>query len=74
MDEAEHDVLAYMSFPREHRQSRGTPQNPIERLHAEVKRRTNVVGSFRNEAAITRLVGAILRRAERRVGPSQGDT
>ena len=43
MDEAEHDVLAYMSFPREHRQKLHST-NPIERLHAEVKRRTNVVG------------------------------
>ena len=59
MDEAEHDVLAYMSFPREHRQKLHST-NPIERLHAEVKRRTNVVGIFPNEAAITRLVGAIL--------------
>ena len=59
MDEAEHDVLAYMSFPREHRQKLHST-NPIERLHAEVKRRTNVVGIFSNEAAITRLVGAIL--------------
>ena len=56
---AEHDVLAYMSFPREHRQKLHST-NPIERLHAEVKRRTNVVGIFPNEAAITRLVGAIL--------------
>ena len=59
MDEAEHDVLAYMTFPREHRQKLHST-NPIERLHAEVKRRTNVVGIFPNEAAITRLVGAIL--------------
>ena len=34
--------------------------NPIERLHAEIKRRTNVVGLFPNEDAITCLVGAIL--------------
>ena len=46
-------------FPKEHRQKLHST-NPIERLHAEVKRRTNVVGIFPNEAAITRLVGAIL--------------
>ena len=59
MDEAEHDVLAYMTFPREHRQKLHST-NPLERVHAEIKRRTNVVGIFPNADAITRLVGAIL--------------
>ena len=59
MDDAEHDVLAYMTFPREHR-TKLHSTNPIERVHAEIKRRTNVVGIFPNEDAITRLVGAIL--------------
>ena len=33
--------------------------NPIERLHGEIKRRTDVVGIISNEATITRLIGAI---------------
>ena len=59
MDTAEGDVLAYMDVPREHR-AKIHSSNPIERLNGEIKRRTDVVGIFPKEAAITRLIGAIL--------------
>jgi len=59
MDTAENDVLAFMTFPRAH-WAQIYSTNPLERLNAEIKRRTNVVGIFPNDAAITRLVGAMM--------------
>ena len=67
MDESEHDVLAYMASPLQHRTELHST-NPLERLDKEVKRRADVVGIFPGEPSITRLIDR--RRAaggERRV-------
>jgi putative transposase len=59
MEAARDDVLAFLHFPQEHWRKVWST-NPLERLIKEIQRRTNVVGIFPNDDAITRLVGSQL--------------
>lgn len=52
-------MLAFTTSPRFHRKQLASTKR-LERPNAEVKRRADVVGIFPNDAAITRLVGALL--------------
>jgi putative transposase len=57
--EAAPDVCAFAAFPAAHWKKIWST-NPLERVNKEIKRRTNVVGIFPNEAAVLRLAGSIL--------------
>ena len=59
LTDARDDLLAFGAFPHEHWRKIWST-NPLERLHREIKRRTDVVGVFPNDAAIDRLVTAVI--------------
>jgi putative transposase len=59
LEDARDDLLAFTGFPVAHwRQIWST--NPLERVNKEIKRRTDVVGTFPNPAALLRLAGHVL--------------
>ncbi len=53
------DICAFAAFPQPHWRKVWST-NPLERVNREIKRRTDVVGIFPNEAAVLRLAASVL--------------
>jgi transposase-like protein len=62
LGDAREDLTAFTAFPVAHWRKLWST-NPLERLNKEIKRRTNVVGIFPDDAAVLRLAGAVLIEA-----------
>ena len=56
---AREDLLAFAAFPEAHWRKIWST-NPLERLNREIKRRSDVVGVFPNDASVCRLVTAVV--------------
>jgi putative transposase len=59
LEDAEDELLAFYSFPREH-WSKLRSTNPLERVNKEIGRRSDVVGIYPNDRALIRLAGMLL--------------
>jgi putative transposase len=59
LEEAEEDLLAFYSFPADHR-TKLRSTNPLERFNREIGRRTDVVGIFPNDRSLIRLAASVV--------------
>jgi len=59
LTDAAEDVLAFTGFPQAHWRKLWSTR-PLDRLNGEIKRRTNFVGIFPNDASVLRLITAVV--------------